>query len=210
MSRQPDDTKIFVTSSNLGLTTFTCTISRKNNSMRQVMPSTSPPHIQLKMMHTATSTSLSVLPTLSLALTSLLSSTPISPSSAKQQLYFPLLSNFKPPGFIFQVLAFNSHGVCPQRCLRLLYGSFCQSPVANIPTAFIATDFLSYATQRLSILVNIGTIEMIKKQNFSPILSPPRPILFFFLVVNLQKKNTNIDNKISVGLAKSLAALASS
>jgi hypothetical protein len=31
------------------------------------------------------------------------------------------------------------------------------------PTAFNATNFLSYATQRLSILVNIGTTEIIKR-----------------------------------------------
>jgi hypothetical protein len=74
-----DDTTIFVTSSNLGLTTFICIMSRKNNSMRQVMPSTSPPHIQLKTMHTATL--LSALPPLSLTLTPPLSSTPTMYSS---------------------------------------------------------------------------------------------------------------------------------
>ncbi len=37
---QPDDMTICGTNSNHGLTTFICTMSRKNNSMRQVMPST--------------------------------------------------------------------------------------------------------------------------------------------------------------------------
>lgn len=54
-----DDTTVFVTSSNLGLIIFTSTTSKKSNSIRQVMPSTSPPHTHQMTMLTATLISLS-------------------------------------------------------------------------------------------------------------------------------------------------------
>ena len=99
------------------------------------------------------------------------STSPINPNAAllnaieaKKQLYLPILSNFKPPGFIFQALAFNTHGAAHQdvRAFLTELSAKAQSRTP-IPTAFNANNFLSYATQRLSILVNIGTAEIIKK-----------------------------------------------
>ncbi len=89
----------------------------------------------------------------------------------KENLYLPILSNFKPLGFIFQVLAFHSSGAAYQKvCIFLTELSSKAQSRAPLPFAFNASNFLSYATQRLSILVNIGTAEMIKHAS---VLSDP-------------------------------------
>jgi hypothetical protein len=106
-----------------------------------------------------------------LTLDDLKPSSPINPNDAfltafkdKEKTYLPLLTSLKPPGFIFKVLAFNTFGAAHQNVHDLL------SELQNKahfrlphPTAFNATNFLSYASQRLSILVNIGTAEIIKR-----------------------------------------------
>jgi hypothetical protein len=52
--------------------------------------------------------------------------------------------------------------------------------------AFNAMNFCSYATQRLSILVYIGTTDIIKQARLLLALDLPRPYLkaFLFLVVS--------------------------
>jgi hypothetical protein len=46
-------------------------------------------------------------------------------------------------------------------------------------------------TQRLSILTNIGTAEIIKRAMGLAGLAPPRPFLIFFLGRRFKKKNYN-------------------
>ncbi len=75
-----------------------------------------------------------------------------------------LLTSLKPLGFIFKVLAFNTFGAAHEHVHDLL--SELQNKAHSRlphPTAFNATNFLSYASQRLSILVKIGTAEIIKR-----------------------------------------------
>jgi hypothetical protein len=70
-----------------------------------------------------------------------------------------------PPRFIFQFLAFNTYGAAHQHVRDFFY-ELEYKIHSRIPhsTAFNAMNFLSYATQRLFILDNIGTAEIIKHE----------------------------------------------
>jgi hypothetical protein len=84
-----------------------------------------------------------------------------------------------------KVLAFNTHGAAHQYVHVFLSELSAKAQSRTpYPTAFNASNFICYATQRLSILVNIGTAGMIKKER---VLSDPFTS-FFPLVVSASKK----------------------
>jgi hypothetical protein len=85
------------------------------------------------------------------------SNSPINPNKAfhkaindKEKLYCPILTNLKPPGYIFQVLVLNFYGAAHQNVRNFIseLKSFLASPHH---TAFNARNFISYATHRLPI-----------------------------------------------------------